>query len=89
MLERTGGGSNIVGGAGGGRLRLARAGEAEGGRRLAPESGTGSEKGRREFLLGETSEGEYGGGREDQVWTDPDNETGRDCTAVVEPTCGD
>lgn len=79
MLERTGGGSNIVGGAGGGRLRLARNGEAEG--------GTGSEKGRREFLPDETSEGEYGGGREDQVWTDSDNETGRGGTAVVGPAC--
>ena len=47
MLERTGGGSNIVGGAGGGRLRQAKPGEVEG--------GTGSEKGRREFLLDEIS----------------------------------
>lgn len=78
MLERTGGGSNIVGGAGGGRLRQAKPGEVEG--------GTGSEKGRREFLLDEIS-GEYGGGREDQVWTVSDNETGRDGTAVVVPAC--
>ena len=67
MLERTGGGSKIVGGAGGGRLRLARAGEAGGERRVAVELGTGSEKGRREFLLNEASDEEYGGGREDQV----------------------
>lgn len=87
MLGWTGGGSNIVGGAGGGRPRLARAGETDGGMRSTPELGTGSEKGRREFLLDETSGGKYGGGREDQDWTDPDNETGRDGIAVVGAAC--